>query len=66
MAAGRGSGGLEFDIVPGKPDQSILIHRMASREPGVMMPELARSVPHEEGLAVVRAYIASMQPPRAR
>lgn len=66
VAAGRGSGGLEFDIVPGKPDQSILIHRMASREPGVMMPELARSVPHEEGLAVVRAYIASMQPPRAR
>lgn len=65
VAAGRGSGGLEFDIVPGQPDQSILVHRMASREPGVMMPELGRSLVHEEGLDLVRAYIKSLQPPHA-
>jgi hypothetical protein len=34
---------------------------MASTEPGVMMPELGRSLVHEEGLALVRDYIAKMQ-----
>jgi uncharacterized repeat protein (TIGR03806 family) len=61
VAAGRGSGGLEFAIAPGQPDASILVHRMASTEPGVMMPELGRSLVHEEGLALVRDYIAKMQ-----
>lgn len=61
VAAGRGSGGLLFDIAPGDPDGSIVVHRMASTEPGVMMPELGRSTVHEEGLALVRAYIASLK-----
>ncbi|MCR5874512.1 hypothetical protein LRS10_10235 [Phenylobacterium sp. J426] len=61
VAAGRGSGGLEVAIAPGKPDASILVHRMASDEPGVMMPELGRSVTHEEGLALVRQWIAEMR-----
>jgi hypothetical protein len=34
---------------------------MASTDPGVMMPELGRSVVHDEGLALVRDYIARMQ-----
>lgn len=62
VAAGKGSGGLFFDIAPGDPDASIIVHRMASTEPGVMMPELGRSTVHEEGLALVRAYIASLKP----
>jgi uncharacterized repeat protein (TIGR03806 family) len=62
VAAGRGSGGLLFDIAPGDPDGSIVVHRMASTEPGVMMPELSRSTVHDEGLALVRAYIASLKP----
>lgn len=62
VAAGRASANLFFDIAPGDPDGSILLHRMASTEPGVMMPELSRSVRHEEGLALVRAYIASLSP----
>lgn len=61
VAAGRGSGGLETAIAPGRPEASILVHRMASDEPGVMMPELGRSVTHEEGLALVRAWIAEMR-----
>ena len=61
VAAGRASGGLEFAIAPGDPDHSIIVHRMASTEPGVMMPQLGRSVPHAEGLALVRAYIAQMK-----
>jgi uncharacterized repeat protein (TIGR03806 family) len=61
VAAGRGSGNLEVSIAPGDPDASILVHRMASTEPGVMMPELSRSLVHEEGLALVRAYITALK-----
>ena len=63
VAAGKGSGDLEVDIVPGHPDTSIIAYRMASRDPGVMMPELGRSLVHEEGLALVRDYIARMKAP---
>lgn len=60
VAAGRGSGNLSYDIVPGKPDQSILHYRMASRDPGVMMPELGRQLTHREGVELVRSWIASL------
>jgi uncharacterized repeat protein (TIGR03806 family) len=60
VAAGRGSGGREFAILPGQPDQSIMIHRMASTEPGVAMPEVGRSMVHEEGVALIRAWISSL------
>lgn len=62
VAAGRGSGGLRYGIVPGKPEKSILYYRMASTDPGVMMPELGRSVVHEEGLALIREWIREMKP----
>jgi uncharacterized repeat protein (TIGR03806 family) len=61
VAAGRGSAGLAFDILPGQPDQSILLHRMASTEPGIAMPELGRTLAHDEGVALIRAYIAEMK-----
>ncbi len=60
VAAGRGSGGRSFAIVPGDPDASIIVHRMESTEPGVMMPQFGRTVSHAEGVALVRAYIASL------
>ena len=60
VAAGKGSGGLKYDVYPGKPDKSILYYRMASDEAAVRMPEVGRSVAHEEGLAVVRAWIEAM------
>jgi len=63
VAAGRGSGGLRVGVEPGHPDASILAYRMASTEPGVMMPELGRSLTHEEGLALIRQYIAGMKAP---
>jgi hypothetical protein len=62
-AAGKGSGDLETDLVPGHPDASIITFRMASTDPGVMMPELGRSLVHDEGLALVRDYIAKLQKP---
>lgn len=60
IAAGRGSGGRLFDVVPGKPDQSILVYRLQSDDPGEMMPELGRAVVHEEGVALIAEWIAKM------
>lgn len=66
VAAGRGSGGLPYDIVPGDPDRSILAFRIASTEADVMMPELGKRLVHEEGVALIREWIAAMQPPPDR
>ena len=62
VAAGRGSGGLTFDILPGAPESSILVHRVRSIESGVMMPEIGRSQIDAEGAALLSEWIASMPP----
>ena len=62
IAAGRGTGGRQFGIVPGNADASILLHRVESSEAAVMMPELGRSLSHAEGVAVLRAWIEAMTP----
>ena len=59
VAAGRGTGDRLFDIVPGKPDDSILLYRITSNEPGVMMPEMGRNTTHKEGVELIRAWIAA-------
>ncbi len=61
VAAGRGSGGLKFDIVPGKPHESILFYRIDSDDPGIMMPELGRKLIHEEGVALIKQWIEGMK-----
>src|SRR5690606_5381795 len=61
VAAGRGSGGLKYGIVPGEPEESILMHRIESLDPGVMMPEVGRKMRHEEGIALVRDWIKAME-----
>ena len=60
IAAGQGTGGNKFSIVPGKPEESILIYRMSSIDPGAMMPELGRSLVHEEGIALISNWISEM------
>lgn len=60
VAAGRGTGDRLFDIVPGQPDGSILVYRITSHENGVMMPEMGRNTTDKEGVALVRAWIASL------
>jgi uncharacterized repeat protein (TIGR03806 family) len=60
VAAGRASGGLLYAIDPGYPERSILLHRMQSTDPGVMMPELGRTLVHREGVALIREWIAAM------
>ncbi len=59
VAAGQGSGGLQFDIVAGHPELSIMVYRMNSTNPAVAMPELARTVIHDEGVQLIRDWIAS-------
>ena len=61
VAAGRGSGGLDFDIKPGDPAHSILYYRMASLEGGISMPEVGRSSLDPEGMAVVARWIRGMK-----
>lgn len=61
VAAGKGSGGRLYSIVPSKPDESILQFRIESTHPGIMMPELGRKLTHDEGVALVRKWIAEMK-----
>ena len=60
VAAGKGTGDRLFGIVPGQPEASIMAFRLASNEGGVMMPELGRNTVHEDGLKLVRQWIASL------
>jgi Asp/Glu/hydantoin racemase len=61
VAAGRGAGDRDFSIVPGHTEQSILLYRMDSAEPGIAMPELGRSSIDHEGVALVGRWIAEMK-----
>jgi uncharacterized repeat protein (TIGR03806 family) len=60
VSAGGGAGGLDYDIVPGDAAHSILAYRMNSVEPGTVMPELARTVNHKEGVKLIREWINSL------
>lgn len=61
-SAGKGGFGRDYNIVPGHPDQSILVYRMETEHVGAMMPDIGRSLAHEEGVALVRAWISQMEP----
>ncbi|MGD8418241.1 MAG: SO2930 family diheme c-type cytochrome, partial [Pseudomonadales bacterium] len=57
IAAGQGTGGRAYSIVPGDPDDSIIVFRMSTDDPGARMPELGRSLMHREGVALIRSWI---------
>jgi len=57
VAAGRGAGDLQFDIVPGQPQNSILVYRMKTNDPAIAMPEIGREQVHKEGLALIEEWI---------
>lgn len=61
-SAGSGTGGLTWDLVPGSPDQSILVFRIETTEVGAMMPLLGRSLQHARGAELIRAWVAAMEP----
>ena len=60
VAAGKGTGGLDFDILPGKPEQSILFYRLKTNEPGERMPELGRTIVHKESLQLIEEWIKNL------
>jgi uncharacterized repeat protein (TIGR03806 family) len=60
IAAGTGTGGRPFSIVPGAPEQSIFVHRLETERLSDMMPELGRSVTHHESAALITAWISAM------
>jgi uncharacterized repeat protein (TIGR03806 family) len=61
VAAGRGSGNKKYDIVPSKPDESIIVYRMESNDPGIMMPEVGRKTTHKEGVELIKEWIKAMK-----
>lgn len=59
-SAGRASMDLYFAIKPGDPDRSFLLQRLLSTEAAVRMPQIMRTVVHEEGVALIRDWIVSL------
>lgn len=57
IAAGRGAGDLQFDIVPGQPHKSILVFRMKTNDPAIAMPEIGREQVDREGVALIEEWI---------
>ena len=62
VAAGKATGNRLFDIVPGKPEESILMYRIETDDPGMRMPEVGRSIRHVEGVALLHQWISEMKP----
>lgn len=61
VAAGRGSGDNKYILEPGiEAHKSILYVRMNSNDPGVMMPEVGRSLIHKEGVELMDKWIKSL------
>jgi uncharacterized repeat protein (TIGR03806 family) len=60
VATGRASNNLRYSIVPGKPNQSILLYRMQSLDPGVMMPESGRFLEHTEAVELINKWIKNL------
>ncbi|GBF51596.1 hypothetical protein LPTSP4_31340 [Leptospira ryugenii] len=59
-SAGKGGGGLRYDVVPGHPEDSILHYRMATKDPGAMMPQIGRALVHKEGVQLIYDWIREM------
>jgi uncharacterized repeat protein (TIGR03806 family) len=60
VAAGAGGAGLAYDIVPGKPDQSLLISRLEASSGQGVMPRLGRHLVDDDGIALLKAWIEQM------
>ena len=54
--------GLTYDIVPGSPEQSILVCRMESREKDVQMPSVGSLRVDTLGVELMREWIAGLTP----
>ena len=61
IAAGGGTGGRRFSIMPGAPEESILLYRIGTDDPGAMMPELGRSLVFDDSVDLIAEWIASLE-----
>ena len=61
VAAGQGTGDRLYGVVPGSPDESILVYRIESVHPGVMMPEIGRGLVDTEAVVLIREWIEGME-----
>lgn len=61
VAAGIGAGTFKFDVNPGHGKASIMTYRMNSVHPGIMMPEIGRVSIHNEGVALIEAWIDGLE-----
>ena len=50
-------------LVPGDASKSILYHRLASTDPNIMMPPLAKAVVDEDGVALIQEWINQLGEP---
>lgn len=61
-AGSEAQGGRAYDVVPGSPDNSVLIFRVESSytdwdHANRRMPPRGRSIPHDEGAALLRRWV---------
>ena len=56
-SAGKGGENRDYDIVPGDAEASILIYRTETLDLGSMMPLIGRSLKHDAGTQLLRAWI---------
>ncbi|MGI2260190.1 SO2930 family diheme c-type cytochrome [Shewanella sp. GXUN23E] len=57
-----GPRGLDYDIVPGSAEHSILVYRQQLSEPKDRMPPLGRALTHTEGVELVSQWINGLSP----
>lgn len=62
-SAGGAANGRKYDVVPGRPESSILWYRTVTEEVGDMMPLIGRSLSDPVGAALIRAWIEQMDLP---
>jgi uncharacterized repeat protein (TIGR03806 family) len=61
-SAGKGGENREYDIVPGDAEASILVYRTETLDLGSMMPLIGRSLKHDTGTQLLRAWIDGLPP----
>ncbi|WP_299459304.1 SO2930 family diheme c-type cytochrome [uncultured Microscilla sp.] len=61
IAAGRAAQYAKYDILPGEPNQSLVITRLEATDPGIRMPELGRQTVHQESLELLKEWIKNIK-----
>lgn len=60
QSAGGATCGRTLDVVPGMPEQSVMMCRLESDDPEVRMPPVGRNVPDLRGIELIREWIAQL------